>query len=146
MDKKVKEALFNRTSAEPFAQKMGMELIDVSEGYAKVEMEADPSMSNIFDMIHGGAIFSLMDEAFEVASNSHGSTSFALNMSVTYVAPPSVGAKLTAEAREINLTRKTANYEIKVFEGKNKLIAFSNALVYRKGDPLPFVEKPLGVD
>ncbi|MCD6281293.1 MAG: PaaI family thioesterase [Deltaproteobacteria bacterium] len=140
MDKKVKDALFNKTSTEPFARKMGMELVDVSEGYARVEMNADQSMSNIFDMVHGGAIFSLMDEAFEVASNSHGSTAFALNMSVTYVAPPSVGSRLTAVAREINLTRKTANYEIKVFDGQGKLIAFSNALVYRKGDPLPFVD------
>jgi len=42
-------------------------LADVREGYAKVEMKFSQDMENMFGMAHGGAIFSLMDAAFEVA-------------------------------------------------------------------------------
>lgn len=65
-----------------------------------------PDMENIFGMAHGGAIFSLMDAAFEIASNSHGTMAVALNMSINYLASPEKGATLTAEAREINRTKK----------------------------------------
>jgi len=63
-------------------------------------------MENMFGMAHGGAIFSLIDAAFEVASNAHGTMAVALNMNVHYLAPPEKGTRLTAEAQEINKTKK----------------------------------------
>jgi len=51
-------------------------------------MTFTPDMENMFGMAHGGAIFSLIDAAFEVASNSHGTMAVALNMNVYYLAPP----------------------------------------------------------
>jgi acyl-CoA thioesterase len=64
----------------------------------------------------------------------------ALNMSLTYTAAPSPGARLIAEAREINETTKTALYEIKVLDDRERLIAVCQATVYRTGKPLPFLE------
>jgi acyl-CoA thioesterase len=96
-------------------------------------------MENILGMAHGGAIFALIDEAFETASNSHGTVAVALNMNITYVAPPSSGSRLTAEAREFSRTQKTASYDIKVIDDQKNLIASCQALVYRRGKPLPFL-------
>ena len=62
-------------------------------------------------------------------------------MNITYVAPPRSGTVLTAEAREVSLTRKTAGYDIKVCDEAGGLIAYCSALVYRKGSPLPFLEE-----
>jgi acyl-CoA thioesterase len=97
-------------------------------------------MENIFGMAHGGAIFALIDEAFETAGNSHGTVAVALNMNITYTAAPSSGARLRAEAREVNLTKRTASYDIRVQDEKEKLIAVCQALVYRKKERLPFLE------
>ncbi|HRV45706.1 MAG TPA: PaaI family thioesterase, partial [Smithellaceae bacterium] len=72
MDEKVRNALISQMGKEPFGKKFGISLTDVQEGYAKVEMKFSRDMENMFGMAHGGAIFSLMDAAFEVASNSHG--------------------------------------------------------------------------
>ena len=139
MESKVFEALAKKVSQEPYAQLLGLNLKKVSEGYALVEMTFREEMRNILGNTHGGAIFSLIDEAFEIASNSHGTVAVALNLNVTYVAPPSPGAILTAEAREISLTARTATYLINVTEGENRLIATCQALVYRKRDMLPFL-------
>jgi acyl-CoA thioesterase len=79
------------------------------------------------------------DEAFETASNSHGTVAVALNMNITYVSPPSPGSKLIAEAQEFSRTKKTASYDIRVFDVGKNLIAFCQALVYRKETPLPFL-------
>lgn len=141
MDERVRAAIFRQVEREPFAKKFGLTLVDLQEGFSKVRMSFTPDMENIFGMAHGGAIFALIDEAFETASNSHGTTAVALNMNISYISPPEKGAVLTAEAREMNRSRKTAIYDIRVCDGKGGLVATCQALVYRIGKPLPFLEE-----
>ena len=140
MDNRVKEAIFRKVEREPFAQKFGIKLLDLGEGYSRVEMKFTPDMENIFGLIHGGALFALIDEAFETASNSHGTVAVALNMNITYVSSPPLGSRLVAEAREFSQTQRTAGYDIKVLDERNNLIASCQALVYRKGEELPFLK------
>lgn len=138
MDEKLRQSFHSRVEREPFASKFGLKLLEIGDGCSKVEMRFRPDMENLFGMAHGGALFALIDEAFETASNSHGTLAVALNMNVTYVAAPQPGSTLIAEAREVSLTRKTASYDIKVYDERGNLIATCMALVYRKGQPLPF--------
>jgi len=140
MDEKLRQAFYSRVEQEPFAKKFGMKLVEIGDGYSRVEMKFSPDMENLFGMAHGGTIFALIDEAFETASNSHGTLAVALNMNLTFFASPQRGCTMTAEAVEINLTRKTATYEIKVRGEDGALFAACQALVYRKGNPLPFEE------
>lgn len=141
MDERVQKAIFRKVEAEPFAKKFGIRLLDLKEGYSKVEMKLTSEMENIFGMAHGGALFALIDEAFETASNSHGTVAVALNMNITYISPPSPGSRLIAEAQEISRSQRTAVYDIKLFDHQNHLIASCEALVYRKGAPLPFLNE-----
>ncbi len=141
MDENVRYAFLRQVGQEPFAQKFGIKLVEIDEGYSRVEMKFTPDMKNFLGTAHGGAIFALIDEAFETASNSHGTMAVALNMNITYVSSPSPGSTLTAEAREFNRTQKTASYYIKVVDDQNHLIASCQALVYRKGNPLPFLQE-----
>jgi acyl-CoA thioesterase len=140
MDPKVKEAIFRKIEKEPFANKFGIKLLELEEGYSRVEMTFTPDMENFLEMAHGGALFALIDEAFETASNSHGTVAVALNMNITFTAPPSPMSRLTAEAREFNRTQRTAVYDIKLSDDRNNLIASCEALVYRKGTTLPFLK------
>ena len=141
MQEDLKRAFYSRVETEPFARKFGIKLVEIGDGFSKVEMKFTPDMENMFGMAHGGALFALIDEAFETAGNSHGSLAVALNMNVTFVAPPQPGIILTAEAQEISRTRKTASYDIRVRDENGGLIAACQALVYRKGKPLPFLEE-----
>lgn len=139
MGEEVFEAIRKRVAEEPYAEKMGIKLLEVAEGYSLVEMGFADGMENIFGMAHGGAIFSLIDEAFEVAANSHGTVSVALSMSITYVSSPKKGEILRAEAREVSRSNRVATYTIQVNTAGGDLIAICQALVYRKRDPLPFL-------
>ncbi len=141
MDEKLRQAFQSRVDKEPFALKFGLRLLEIGDGYSKVEMKFRPDMENLFGMAHGGALFALIDEAFETASNSHGTLAVALNMNVTFIASPQPGSTLMAEAREVSITRKTASYDIKVYDDQGSMIATCMALVYRKGQPLPFDEE-----
>ncbi len=143
MDEEVKNAIFRQVAKEPFAQKFGLKLLELGKGYSKVEMTFTPDMTNLFGAAHGGALFALIDEAFETASNSHGTMAVALNMNITYISSPDPGSRLTAEAREYSRTNRTAGYNIQVVDQRDRMIASCQALVYRKETPLPFLERRL---
>jgi len=140
MDEKVKQAIMDQVRREPFARKFGIDLVELEAGYSRVEMLLTEDMENIFRMAHGGAIFALIDTAFETACNSHGTIAVALSVTVNYLSAPTPGAKLIAEAHEISRTRKTGNYDIRVTQADGQLIAACQALAYRKGVPLPFLQ------
>ncbi len=141
MNPLLKEALFKAARREPFAVAMGISLLAVDEGYAMVEMPYEPDkMNNLFSRAHGGAIFSLIDEAFQIACQTHGSIAVALNVNVTYISSPNETTCLRAVATEISKTRKTASYDIRVFDSTDRLIATCQALSYRTGKPLPFLD------
>ena len=135
-------AIREATTREPYALRMGIRCLEVAPGYCRVEMTPSRDMTNLFGMIHGGALFSLIDEAFQVACNSHGVTAFALNLSVTYVRAAAAGERLVAEAREVALTRRTATYHIQVTRDGGEVVAAAQALAYRRGGPPPFLEDP----
>jgi acyl-CoA thioesterase len=140
MDPKVRDAIYRAVEKEPFARALNMVLITLESGYSVVEMPYDPAaMNNIYDRAHGGAIFALIDEAFETACQSHGTIAVALNVNVTYVSSPKAGARLKAEAQEVSRTKKTASYDIKVWDLDGPLIATCQALAYRTGKPIPFL-------
>jgi len=139
MDERKKNAYFREVGKESFARLLDIHLKDVSEGYALCEMRYTDDMDNIYGNAHGGAIFGLIDEAFEISSNSHDRISVALNMNITYMKPPRKGSMLVAESNESHRTNRTASYYITVKDG-DEMIAVCQALVYRKSDPIPFLK------
>jgi acyl-CoA thioesterase len=140
MDQKVSEAIFEAVKKEPFARAMRMELVELDDGYSVVQMVYEPEkMNNIYARAHGGAIYALIDEAFETAGQTDGTIAVALNVNVTYVSGPKPGQLLQAEARRVSQTRKTASYDIKVTDQNGQIIALCQALAFRTGKPIPFL-------
>lgn len=120
-----------RSQAEPFGRLLGFEAVEVHPGFAVVRMRVRPELQNIFGTTHGGAVFSLIDEAFQLACNGHGSLAVALNVNITYAASPGPGKALEAKAEEVHRTRRTASYycDVREIEG-GKLIASAQALAF----------------
>jgi len=140
MDTRLKEAIFKAVKEEPLARQFKMELVELDTGRSVVEMVYDPaSMNNIYRRAHGGALYALIDEAFETAGQTHGTIAVAMNVNVTYMASPEPGSRLRAEATEINRTKRTSSYHIKVFDQGGKLLAVCQALGFRTGKPIPFL-------
>lgn len=134
-----REAFVRKVADEPFSRLLNIRLVDVREGYALCEMAYRPELDNMHGIAHGGAIFSLIDEAFEVSSNSHGTVALALNMNLTYIKPALKGSILRAESKEVSKGRRTATYDIRV-EDEEGLVAICQALVYRKQDEIQFLK------
>jgi acyl-CoA thioesterase len=126
-------AIAGHIQTDRFAAYLGAEIEAIEPGYSRVSLTVSEDMQNFHGMTHGGLIFSLGDIAFAAASNSHGQTAVALNVSISFLRATKAGDQLLAEAREQHLGGRTALYEITVMEQKTgQLVAKSQAMVYRK--------------
>lgn len=140
MDQAVREAIYRAVEKEPFAQALHMKLVALDHGYSVVEMIYNPVvMNNIYDRAHGGAIFAMIDEAFETVGQTDGTVAVALNVNVTYVSSLEAGARLRAEVQEVSRTKRIAGYDIKVTDQDGRVIATCQALAYRTGKPISFL-------
>jgi acyl-CoA thioesterase len=126
------EAFFKKDS---YAELTGIKLLEFSEGRSKVMLEITDHHLNSAGTVHGGAIFTLADYAFAVASNSYGTVSVAINSSISFFKAVS-GGTLYAEAKEKSRHPKLASYIVDVTNEHNELIASFQGMVYRKKDTL----------
>lgn len=113
-----------------FPRSLGIRLEEVRAGFARVSMEIKPDMHNFNRVTHGGALFTLADTAFGLASNTRG-TALAMHVSINFTRATSAGDLLTAEAEEELLTRSTGIYRITVARGE-EIIALMRGTVFRK--------------
>jgi acyl-CoA thioesterase len=121
---------------DSFSRWMGLEVIEVKEGYSKVRMTIRKEMLNGFGIVHGGLAFSLADSAFAFACNNRNNISVALDVTITFTKAVNVGDVLTADAKEIHNGRSTGVYIITITNQKNEQVAFFKGTCFRTGKPL----------
>jgi acyl-CoA thioesterase len=114
-----------------YASITGVEIIDAKEGYCKAQLKISDKHLNAVNVVQGGAIFTLADFAFAVASNSRGQLALAINVNITFLKSVT-GGTLYATAVEFNKPKKLGAYDVTVTNEKDEIIARFNGLVYRK--------------
>jgi len=105
------------------SQGLGMHVLEVGPGHARLAMTVTERMVNGHGLCHGGFIFTLADSAFAFACNSHGARAVAQHCSITYVAPGRLGMRLTAEACERTRAERSGIYDITVRDDTGTVIA-----------------------
>lgn len=101
-------------AADAASAALGMELVEVDPGSARVSMVVRPDMVNGHDLCHGGIIASLADSAFALACNSHGPVTVAAGFSIDFLAPGRLGQTLYADASEVSLRGRSGIYDVTV--------------------------------
>ncbi|HEU5140721.1 MAG TPA: hotdog fold thioesterase [Bacillales bacterium] len=117
---------------DPYAEFLGIELEKVETGHARASMKIKEHMLNFNGSANGGAIFSLADYAFAVASNSHGQPAMGITMTMHYLSAGRSGQRLTAVAMEEKEPTRLGLYRIEVKNEHEDLIALAEGMVYRK--------------
>jgi acyl-CoA thioesterase len=116
---------------DKFAAYTGIKIVKADAGYALTQMEITENHMNGVNIVQGGAIFTLADYAFAVASNSKGSSTLGINANILYFKSPK-GKVLTAEAKEVYSGRKLCNYNVDIFDDDHELVARFTATGYIK--------------
>ena len=134
------DAMKKFVQQDHFARHIGVEILEYGKGTAKARMELGKHHRNSAGMVHGGAIFSLADAVFSIASNSHGTLAVAINVSISFF-KAATGGSLFAEAEEVSINPKLATYLITVTDDAGSKIALFQGTVYRKKDSIADIVK-----
>jgi len=118
------------------AAAMGMTVTNIAPGTATVTMTVTESMTNGFDVCHGGIIFTLADTAMAFASNSRGGTHLAAHADIQWLAPAKLDQLLEAEAHEIHRRNRGATFDITVRHA-GEVIALFRGQTRQVADPEP---------
>ncbi len=116
---------------DAFSQWLGIEIVDVSEGYCQLKMKVRKEMLNGFHIAHGGIAYSLADSALAFASNSHGKKSLSVETSISHTISVKDGDVLTATTKELSRSDKIGVYLITITNKENQEIAIFKGTVYR---------------
>ena len=114
------------TENDLFSKWLGIEVLEIREGYSKIKMTIRNEMLNGFGIVHGGVTFSFADSAFAFACNNRNNLSLALDTSINFIKPAHVGDELIAEALEIHNGKSTGLYQITITNQNDHVIALFN--------------------
>ena len=108
---------------EPIARFLGMKIVELTPGYAKVVMKLAPEYQNFNGVVFGGMIMAVADQAFAYASNSLVQPSIASQFNIHFVNQASVGDELIAECWVVKSGRRVGISEMKLTNQEGKIIA-----------------------
>ena len=112
-----------RFDNSPYAVYMGMTVEDLSKGYAKIKMTVKPEYLNFENMLHGGVVSSLLDQAFGCCLNTLDYIYVAVQLSINFMSTAPVGETIFAEGKVVHAGRSLGVAEMTVTDSKGKLIA-----------------------
>ncbi len=120
------QKIFDKMMEKDFcSQWLGIELIEIAEGYCKIKMIVRKEMLNGHGIMHGGIAFTFADSAFAFASNSYGRVAVSINGNMDYAKSAMEGQCLIAEAKALNVSYKTATFDVNIID------QMSNEVFYR---------------
>jgi uncharacterized protein (TIGR00369 family) len=118
-------ALYEMVNASPYFRLMSMRVREVSDGYARIEVDLDEKHLNLFGIVHGGVYASLIDSAAWLAVYSDlpedaGLTT--LDIKVDNLSSVKAG-HLVVEGKRIKAGRSTCLAEASVVDAHGKYLA-----------------------
>ena len=116
---------------DAFSQWLGIEVVEVKDGYCKLNMTVRKEMLNGFHIAHGGIAYSLADSALAFASNSLGRKSLSVETSISHTVSVKEGDVLTVTTKELSLSDKIGVYLITIINQDNEDVAYFKGTVYR---------------
>lgn len=105
------------------SRQLEMALEHIAPGEATVSMTVTDAMTNGHGSTHGGYMFALADSAFAFACNTYNQVTVAQHCSITYIAPGTLGDRLTAVAREIARNGRSGIYDVRITRADGTVIA-----------------------
>jgi acyl-CoA thioesterase len=112
-----------------YAAHLGLRLVDDPDRIV-VRMTVGPEHVNFLGGTHGGAVFSLADCAFSLASNYAGDRAVAIDAHLVLTAGSGVGEVLTATAEEVNRSSHFGTYRITVRRSDGRVVGMFTGTVH----------------
>ena len=117
---------------DTFSRRTGVKLVEILPGFARTTLPITEETVNIHQMAHGGAIFSVADQACEAAGNSLGVPAVALQQNIHFLAAGRSGDFLEATAKVVHRTSRIGLIEFQVKNQEGLVVAVGQQVIYFK--------------
>jgi acyl-CoA thioesterase len=117
-------------AGDAFSRWLGINVLEVKEGYSKLQMTVEEPMVNGFAIAHGGISYSLSDSALAFAANSYGMQCVSIETSISHTRPAKIGDILTAECTELNRGKTIGIYQVTITNQENKKVSIFKGTVH----------------
>ena len=111
---------------------LGMATVERKPGHSRMEMKVDPIWHNPNGVLHGGVIYTMVDYSMGSAVQPdlpEGQYCTTIEAKINYLRPAMSGC-LSAKARVLDLTRRTAFAEGTVTDGEGRILARSSGIFF----------------
>jgi len=115
--------------ADKYLSMTGVHIEETGPDWCRCSLRIQPVHMNAVGAVQGGAIYTLADSAFAVASNLRhmterdGKLTVSQSASISYLSAGKAGSTLYAEARKVGGGKRTSVYNIDVTDHDGRLIA-----------------------
>lgn len=127
------EELRRRFDSSAYASYLGMKIVDLSRGYARVKLELRPEFLTWDNLVQGGVISSLLDQAFGYSLNTLENIYVAVQLNINFLSSPTVGDTLYAESKVLHAGKSLGVCEMSVADSKGRLVAHGSGTTISKG-------------
>ncbi len=114
-----------------FATNAGCRILSADSDSVVCEMELNENLMNAHGSVMGGAIFTLADLAFAVASNLSGVPSVAIESNIRFYSATK-GTRLIATCKTDKDGRSLGHYTVEIKDDLDKKIAGYTAIAFHK--------------
>ena len=128
-----KKVVDKMISGDAFSQWLGIEVLEITEGFCKLKMTVKDEMTNGFNIAHGGIAYSLADSCLAFGANADGIQAVSIETSISHTKKVASEDILIATSKEMNKSSKTTLYYITITNQDNLEVAHFKGTVYRTG-------------
>lgn len=128
--------LLDTVNQNPFAQLLGMELLEVREGYAYGRMRMDEHFTNIYGGMHGGCAYALADTLAGLAASTYGNYVTTIEGKMNYLEAVKDTGYVYGEAEVQRQGGRIGVYTVKLMDENQKVLVTADFTYYRTGQAI----------
>ena len=129
-DDKAKLIPYKMLENDAYSKWLGIQILDVKEGYCQLKMQIRKDMLNSMKKAHGGITYALADTAFGFACNTFGKKAVSIESSINHIEALEEGDILIAESDVKSQKNKLGFYIVEI-KKDNQLVALFKGVTYR---------------
>jgi len=136
MEENIKAYLYQMVQDNEYMKMLGIELLEVDEGYANGRIYIEDKLLNPNKTVHGGCLYSLADIIAGIAASSYGKKVCTVSGNMNYVNPAYDTKYVYCEATEVRQGNHLGVYDVRLTNDKNGVIETGSFTYYNLNDDL----------
>lgn len=130
------EAMCRMIEENTYAKTVGLEMLELREGYAEGRIPVKEESKNPLGTMHGGCLYSLADIVSGTAATLRGNYVTTVSGEFSYLRPAVDTEYVTAKAREIRFGKNLAVYRVDLVDDAGTVLDIATFTFFDLGKPV----------